>query len=218
MTRPRQNGFSLLTATGLVGLAGLGAALGAAPELATLPDPWGAAPLAVLGLAAWLRARRERRIAARLRGLRISVTLPMPDGGLREEALHFQPHGRACWQARRQGWRVELQRWEAETLCWRISLARLDSADPALPLASAASLDALLRLARGLLPGMAQPGLAELLDCDLAFPLPGFARGESGITALAEGGYALRAPDGCRAVAPEQAEALLLRGSAVAAF
>jgi hypothetical protein len=217
MTRPRQDGFSLLTATGLVGLAGWGVALGTVPELSGMPDPWGAAPLAVLGLAAWARQRRERRIAARLRDLRISIRLPVAPAGLRDEELIFRPAGRGCWRARRAGWQAELRQVAAMPLGWQISLTRLDCADPALPLAAAGSLDALLRLSRGLLSRMDQPGLRELLDCDLAFPLQGLVAGEAGITALAEGGYALREPEGCRAIAPEQAEALLLRGSTVPA-
>lgn len=217
MPRPRQNGFSLLTATGLVGLAGWGVALGAVPELAGTPDPWGAAPLAVLGLAAWMRRRREQRIAARLRDLRISVCLPAaPAAGLRDQELAFSLAGQGCWHARRAGWQVELRQQAATALGWHLSLIRLDCTDPALPLAAAASLDALLRLSRGLLAGMEQPGLRELLDCDLAFPLPGLAA--AGITALAEGGFALHEAEGCRAIAPEQAEALLLRGSVVTAF
>ncbi len=217
MTRPRQNGFSLLTATGLIGLAGWGAVMGAVPELTTVPDPWAAAPLAVLGAAAWLRRRRDDRVADRLRDLRISVRLPMPPTGLRDEELVFRPAGRNCWRACRGGWQAELRQVDTGPLHWQFGLARLDHTDPVLPLATTASLGTLLHLSRGLLPGMDQPGLGELLDCDLSFPLVGLTAGEAGITALAEGGFALRDRDGSRAIGAEQAEALLLRGSALVA-
>jgi hypothetical protein len=145
--------------------------------------------------------------------LRIELRLP---AGLREGELTFRPAGPALWQARRAGWQVALRRVDAAALCWQFGLIRLDSPDPALPLAAAASLDAALCLARRLLPGMTEPDLRGLLDCDLAFPLASLGAGEHGIDALAEGGYALRGPEGCHAIAPVQAEALLLRGGTVA--
>jgi hypothetical protein len=86
-----------------------------------------------------------------------------------------------------------------------------------MPLASAVSLDALLRLGRGLLPRMTEAGLPGLLDCDLRFSLPGRATAEAEIMVLAEGGYALRGLDGCRAIAAELAEQLIRRGHVVPA-
>ncbi|MBO1076062.1 hypothetical protein [Roseomonas marmotae] len=214
MPPQRQHGFSLLTSTALIALAGAGAALGALPGLA-VPQPWAAAPLPLFGLALWLRQRQERRIAARLRGLRIRVALPIPPESLGGEALAFQPGG-GLWRARRQGWQIDLRHGEGE-LAWQLLLARLDSPQPAQPLASAGSLDALLRLARGLLPRMAEPGLASLLDCDLCFPLSGLDRQGGAVTALAEGGYALLGPEGCRAVIPAWAEGMIRRGGMVSA-
>ena len=213
MPRPRQDGFPLLTASALAGLAGLGATLGTLPELARMPDPWGAAPLAALGLVAWLRHRRERRVAARLRGLRIGLRLPVAPAATapREGDLHFHSAATACWRARRDGWQVELRHHAG---LWRLGLTQLDSPDPALPLATAAAADAALQLARRLLPGLGQAVLRDLLDRDLGFPLPGAANGM--LIALAEGGYALRTGAGERAIAPEQVETLLGRGEVVA--
>ena len=210
MPWPRQNGFPLLTATALAGVAGLGATLGTLPELTRMPDPWGAVPLAALGLAAWLKHRRERRMAARLRDLRIGLRLPVPPAAAWEEDLHFYPAPTAAWRARRDGWQVELRHHAG---LWQLSLTQLDSPDPALPLATAATADAALQLARRLLPGLGQSTLRDLLDRDLGFPLPGAADGV--LTALAEGGYVLRTGAGARAIAPEQVEMLLGRGEVV---
>ncbi|MDB5369469.1 MAG: hypothetical protein JWP20_1027 [Roseomonas sp.] len=218
MPQQRQYGFSLLTSTALLGITGAATVLGAMPELTTLPDLVGAAPLALLGAAVWLRRRREHRIAARLRNLRLTVTLPMPPAGMRGDTLVFQPAGHRAWCAPCGAWQIEMERDGGPDLPWHLSLARRDGTMDPLPLAHAASLDAMLTLARRLLPGMVPPPLAGLLDGDLSFPLLGLPDGAGrGIMALAEGGYALQAAEGCRAIAPELAEILLCRGNTVPA-
>jgi hypothetical protein len=216
MPQQARPGFNLLTSTALMTLAGAGAMLGAMPGLSLAPTPLGLASLPLLGAALWLRRRRERRIAARLRGLRLSIALPMAPAGTPGGVLAFRPLGRRSWQARRDGWQIDLRQ-GAGGQGWQVLLARLDSAEPAQPLAGADTLEALLRLARGLLAGMTEPALVALLDRDLCFPLPAPAMPEDSITVLAEGGYALREPEGCRAIAAELAERMIRCGSAVPA-
>jgi hypothetical protein len=224
-------GFSLPTSTALMGLAGAGAMLGALPGLSFAPAPLALASLPLLGAALWLRRRREGRIAARLRGLRLGIALPMAPAGTPGGVLAFRPLGSGAWQARRDGWQIELRQGSdkqgsdkqgaggqgAGEQGWQLRLARLNSAEPAQPLAGADTLEALLGLARGMLAGLGDPALAALLDCDLCFPLPAPALPEDSITLLAEGGYALREPEGCRAIAGELAERMIRRGSAVPA-
>jgi hypothetical protein len=212
-----QHGFNLPTSTALITLAGAGAMLGMVPGLPTVPDPLSLASLPLCGAALWLRLRRENRAAARLRGLRLGVRLPTAPAALQDDVLVFGTAGTGLWRARRGGWQAEIRQTRGDP-AWQLRLARLDRAEPPLPLTGAATLDALLRLAREILPAMAdEPGLAGMLDCDLCFPLAGSAVQEGGITVLAEGGYALRGEDGCRAIAAEAAERLIRRGSAVPA-
>lgn len=216
MPKQRHNGFSLLTSTVLIAAAGAGAMLGAMPDLPAAPTPLTLVSLPLVGAALWLRRLREHRIAARLRHLRLSVSLPMPPGAPLEGVLAFRPIGSGLWQARRDGWQINLRQ-DSSTMAWQLLLARLDNAEPALPLATAATLDALLRLARGLLWTMTEPGLVTLLDCDLCFPLPAPITPEESIIALAEGGYALQGREGCCALAAGLAEQMIRRGSAVPA-
>jgi MYXO-CTERM domain-containing protein len=215
MLQRRPFGFSLLTSTALIGLAGSGAMLGAMPQVSVSPDPsWAAASLGLLGFTAWLRRRREGRIAARLRGLRLTVTLPVPAPCSPETFLLLTPGGAGAWRGHRGSWQVELRQRE-EDARWQWLLAELNSAAPPQLLADAASLDELLRLARGLVPAVGAPALSALLDCDLCFPLPGWTHGGTGILALAEGGYALQDAEGSQAVGAALAEHLIRRSSAV---
>lgn len=212
MPQQRQDGFTPWISASLIGLAGAGALVGALPGLPLAPQPVALAPLPLFAAALWLRHRRERRAAARLGQLRLTVTLPGAPAGMAEAALAFHAAGPGCWQAQRGGWRVELRQGSG-VLAWELLLARPGGTEPPMPLAGAATLDALLRLGRRLLPRMEEPELAELLDRDFRFLLP-----EAGeITMLAEGGYALHEGKACRAIAAGTAEGLIRRSSAVPA-
>jgi hypothetical protein len=215
MPQRRQYGPSLLSSTALLGIAAAGAALGAMPGLPV--SPLGLVPLAVLGAAGWLHHRRDRRIAARLRDLRLSVTLPIPPTTMAGHVLDFRATGPGRWQAGREGWGVSIHHTSNGDLPWQLNVHH--PGEDAQPIATAASMDAMLSVARSLLPAMAaNPGQASLLDCDLSFPLHGLSQeGRDRLTALAEGGYALEVADGCLAVAAQQAELLLCRGGTVPA-
>lgn len=208
----RQDGFNPQTSAALIGLAGTGALMGVLPGLPLAPSPMGLAPLPLFAAFLWLRLRREGRVALRLRRLRLHVALPATPAGMPEQALAFRAVETGCWQAQHGGWQVELRQGSG-ALAWQLVLTRLHGAEPPMPLVGAATLDALLRLGRGLLPRMGEPGLAALLDRDFHFPLAG----ASEITMLAEGGYALREGEACRAIAAEMAEGLIRRGKAVPA-
>jgi hypothetical protein len=215
MLRQRQYGFSPLTSTALLGLAGAATTLGAMPELLTPLNPAQFAPMVLLGAAAWLRRWRDRRMIARLRSLRMTVSLPMPPARMQGAALVFKASGPGRWYALRDGWQVELRRDGPTDRPWQIVLIRDDQTDPVLPLAAATSLDMLLSLTRSLLSGVPDSTLTGLLDCDLSFPLPRGAP-TNGILAMAEGGYALGVAGGFSAIGTELAESLL-RGSTVPA-
>lgn len=185
----------------LVAAAGAGALLGSMSGPSFSPAPLGLVPLPLFGAALWLRRRRETRAAKRLRHLRLSITLPP---GVPETTLAFNATAPGSWHARCGAWRVELRQTAGE-LAWQLLVFRLDLAQPPAPVASAATLEALLRLGR------------ELLDRDLCFPLAGEAAPEADIVVLAEGGYALRGLEGCRAITAEGAEGLIRRDSVIPA-
>ncbi|EHL99828.1 hypothetical protein HMPREF9946_02974 [Acetobacteraceae bacterium AT-5844] len=210
----RQYGPNLPPSTALLSLASAGLVLTTMPEL--LPGPLASVSVAAAGLACWLRMRRERKIARRLRDLRLSISLPVPTGSAADSALGFHEDGYGRWKAQRDGWQIHIHRDSSVELSWQLSLARQQDAIAPAPLAVAQSLDAVLSLARRLAAGMAAAGESSPLDCDLSFPVAGFSSaGEHRLTALAEGGYALRTGQGDVAVAAEHAEMLLCKSRAV---
>jgi hypothetical protein len=217
MPQWRQYGPNILTSVALLGVAGAGAALAGVPGQA--PTAISLLPLAAIGATAWWHHRRDRRLAARLRHLRLAVTLPAPPAAMNDQVLAFHLVAPHHWQARREGWQVSICHTPRSDLPWQLCVQPAGLAMRPRPVATAASMNAMLLLARGLLPGMASTGgEANLLDCDLTFPVAGFSRtGGDCLTALAEGGYALQVAHGCLAVAPERAERLLCRGDVIAA-
>ena len=217
MPQRRQYGPSILTSAAMLGTAGAGAILAGLPG--QTPTALGLIPLAVAGVAGWWHHRRDRRLASRLRNLRLAITLPVPPAAMNDQLLSFQLAGLGEWQARRDGWQISIRHTPQSDLPWQLCIQPAGLVMTPRPIATAASMDAMLLLARGLLPGMATcAGEAGLLDCDLAFPITGFSRqGGDFLTALAEGGYALQVAHGYLAVAPERAERLLCRSDAIPA-
>ncbi|WP_160000590.1 hypothetical protein [Roseomonas sp. 18066] len=228
--RPPQ---ALLQAATLLGLAGLGAGVGAGAvgagllgvEAGLLPDMidrpgWslGAGLVLAAGVGGWMwwRQRGQQR---RLDALRLDLAAPAPPmaappGTTMEGVLRFATTAPLAWCARRGEWCLDLQRSGPADLPWRMNLRRADLPEEPVPLAQAATLDAVLHLSRRL---FAQRALvrssdatlreaAELLECDLEFLLPA---AQSQMTALAEGGYALQDEKGCRAISAQLADTLL---------
>jgi hypothetical protein len=109
MPQQGQFGFSLLTSTALIVLAGSGAVLGALPGPSVASPPLALAALPLLGAACWLRRRRESHAARRLRDLRLTVTLATAPAGQSEAELAFQAAGPGHWRAWRGDWQVELR-------------------------------------------------------------------------------------------------------------
>lgn len=210
----RQDGTARLGSTALLGIAGTGAAFGALQGL--MPDPSVLLPLALAGVAAGVHRWRDRQIAARLKGLKLSVTLPTVPDTVASPGLTFLAQGPGLWGAQHQDWQLSILWAEGQGLPWQLQLQHARGLmPPALP--SAASLDALLALSRGLLVDHAATRPAAMMDCDLFFPLAGLSSGgEDGLIALAEGGYALQLGDSCSAVGADLAELLLCRRGAVA--
>ena len=247
----------LLQAATLVGLAGLGAGVGAGAvgagmlgvEAGLLPDTIGrpgwslAAGMALAGGVGgwmWWRQRAQQR---RLDALRLDLapsaaptapagtsaagatpagatppgTMPLgttPLGTTMEGVLRFATTAPLAWCARRGEWCLDLQRSGPAELPWRLNLRRADLPEEPVPLAQAATLDAVLHLSRRL---FAQRALvrshdstlreaAALLECDMEFLLPAE---RSQMTALAEGGYALQDEKGYRAISAQLADTLL---------
>jgi hypothetical protein len=215
MSRPPLPRLTRLQSTGLLGGAGVGLALGKAlsaawpGSMAASLGGWpGLAQGLLLGGAAWLWWRRGRQPAS------LRPQLQVLPKGISGGGLHFAPAGPCAWQARRGGWRLELRRDGPEGLPWRLQLRRGDRLQGTPPLTQGASLAALLALTRrlttqaGLLGRRGAPSpqsMSVLLDCDLEFPLPH----GNWLTALAEGGFALRDGLGLHGISAETAEALL---------
>jgi hypothetical protein len=238
--RPSQ---ALLQAATLLGLAGLGAGVGASAvgagllgiEAGLLPGAvdrpgWslGAGLLLAAGCGGWMWWRQQRQ-QRRLDALRLDllppdapmpgsepgpVSTPMPGPVTMEGVLRFATTAPLAWCARRGEWCLDLQRSGPADLPWRLNLRRADLPEEPVPLAQAATLDAVLHLSRRL---FAQRALvrsgdrtlreaAELLECDLEFLLPA---ARSQMTALAEGGFALQDETGCRAISAQLADTLL---------
>jgi len=196
-----------LPALALLGLAGLGAGLGGMPPLAA-PDWQGLAPLAAgAGAAAWLWLR-DRGLRRRFAALRLQVN-PLPqEVQTLDGVVRFASTAPLAWCARRGEWCLDLARTHSSDLPWRLDLRRVEPPEAPLPLAQAATLDAVLTLSRRLFSGHDPilQGAAELLECDLEFVLPA---PQGRITALAEGGYALHDAAGSRALCATAADALL---------
>lgn len=227
---------ALLQAVGLLGLAtlgaeisagiGIGSGIGPGPG-ASLAEGLGAMPalvdrpawsllggLAIAGsLGGWMWWRQQR-LQRRFTGLRLAPLPPSePPHTTLEGVLRFATTAPLEWCARRGEWCLDLARSGSPELPWRMNLRRADLPEEPVPLAQAATLDAVLHLSRRL---FAQRALmrsgdaslreaAELLECDLEFLLPA----RSQMTALAEGGYALQDEKGCRAISAQLADTLL---------
>ncbi|MXP65597.1 hypothetical protein E0493_19805 [Roseomonas sp. M0104] len=201
------------SAAALLGMAGLGASLGAGPAL---PAPgWHSLVGLAAGAAAaaWL-GRRDHLMRRRFAALRLQVEpLPAAPQTL-AGVVRFASTAPLAWCARQGEWCLDLARTEADDLPWQLDLRRAGPPDAPVRLAQAATLDAVLTLSRRLFTGqgMAQaddPALREaagLLDCDLEFVLPA---PQGRITALAEGGYALHDARGSHALCAVTANALL---------
>ncbi|WBV45552.1 hypothetical protein [Pseudoroseomonas cervicalis] len=234
MTSTRWRRHTLLQTAAMLGAVALGARAGAMEGLAPRLD-WGLAGGLGLAWAAgawmWWRSRQPGPSA----GLRLSLARPAPQDApaaqTMEGVLHFATTAPLAWCARRGEWCLDLVRSGREDLPWRMALRRADLPQEAVPLAEAATLDAVLQLSRrlfaqgglwggGLSGAMAGPGAApgqagaarelreaaELLECDLEFSLPA---GRSQMTALAEGGYALRDSTGLHPISAQLADRLL---------
>ncbi|HWL84034.1 MAG TPA: hypothetical protein VNR89_24010 [Roseomonas sp.] len=202
-----------LPAATLLGMAGLGAGLGAGPVLPALGWHSLAALAAGAAAAVWL-GRRDRAMRRRFAALRLQVE-PLPDGPQTlAGVVRFASTAPLAWCARQGEWCLDLARTEASDLPWRLDLRRASPPDAPMPLAQAATLDAVLTLSRRLFTGQgaaqaSDPALREaagLLDCDLEFVLPA---PQGRITALAEGGYALHDASGSRALCAVAADTLL---------
>lgn len=221
--------LALLPAAGL-GAAALG--LGAGPLPAWTAAPEGAAWMGLASAAAlaarllWRRGHQAAghqaagyqaagHQAAWLGALGLSLD-PRMQGMNPEHVLRFEPAAPVSWAARQGAWCLQLARTGAGDMPWRLDLSHAGTAKEAaesLPLVCAATLDAVLTLARRL----GQPGAGgwacdsaspagALLERDLEFPLP---HQPGRVTALAEGGYALHDAAGCSAISAETADRLL---------
>ncbi|MCQ4161701.1 hypothetical protein NON00_17440 [Roseomonas sp. GC11] len=211
---------ALLQTAGVIGLAG--AALGAGlMEGLTPPLDWAMAGGLALaaGAAAWM-AWRGRPGRLGLGDLRLELNRPMDMAPTMDGVLRFATTAPMSWCARRGEWCLGLLRSGPEDLPWRMELRRADLPEESVPLAQAATLDAVLNLSRRL---FAQQGLvrsgdsslreaAELLECDMEFPLP---TARSRMTALAEGGYALQDQDGFHPISAQLADRLLAQCTTV---
>lgn len=231
MTSTAWRRHALLQTAAMLGAVALGARAGAMEGLAPRLD-WGLA--GGLGLAwaagAWMWWRSRQPLASA--GLRLSLATPpapghaaaqAPETQTMEGVLHFATTAPLAWCARRGEWCLDLVRSGREDLPWRMALRRADLPQEAVPLAEAATLDAVLQLSRRLFAqgglwggGLAAGGpggvgrelrqAADLLEGDLEFSLPA---GRSQMTALAEGGYALRDSTGLHPISAQLADRLL---------
>ncbi|MFC3126162.1 hypothetical protein ACFOD4_13925 [Pseudoroseomonas globiformis] len=203
-----QSPFRRLPALAVLTSAGLGYRFGAMPELA-LPSGWTMLLLGGGGAAAWLLLRRPARA---LPTLRLELRSVPPRHSL-QDVLRFVGSAPLAWSARRGEWSLDLDGNGPAELPWRLELRHPEA--PSMPLARAATLEAVLNASRRLYATReaATPGAApahreagQMLGCDLEFDLPSPRRC---ITALAEGGFALLDDTGYRALSPPTANALL---------
>ncbi|PHK93705.1 hypothetical protein CR162_17100 [Pseudoroseomonas rhizosphaerae] len=206
-----------LSALAALGAAGLGASLGGMPELARAADPVPLASLALMaGVAGWMWWRNQ---GPRSRFATLGIRLdPAPAHPAAPGAvLRFVQATPRLWQAWQGSWCLELAEGQGGEPGWSLALRPGGAAAKHAPLAHAATLDALLALlrhmaGRGLhLPPEAQAA-AALLEGDFEFLLPA---SRQRIMALAEGGYALYQPTGCKAISAQAARAMLAQGSPV---
>ena len=194
-----------LSALALLSMAGLGAGLGGMPPFAA-PDWQGWGGLVAGASAAALLGAYNRGMRRRFAALRLQVN-PLPqEAQTLEGVVHFASTAPLAWCARRGEWCLDLARTESPDLPWRLDLRRTDLREAPLPLAQAATLDAVLTLSRRL---FSAHDAIELVECDLEFTLPA---PQGRITALAEGGYALHDAAGSRALCAAAADALLGEG------